>query len=154
MDFSKQVNYKSDFDVLLHLTDAEGNAVGFPDFDFLLTFFTSGQKKFEAGQVDGTKRGVSDAEGDVRVVFNNHGLPAGVLNLEIRADVRNSLYPDGKKLQVFTVPTNITLTAENGETSTGLKIDVTLPFTIEAEPEDNTDESGTTSDEADPVEGG
>ena len=143
MDFSRQVNYKSDFDVLLHVKDVNGNDVGFPEFDFLLTFSTSGQKKFEAGQVDGVKRGVSDADGDIRVVFNSHGLLTGDLMLEFRADEKNDLYPDGKKLTVMTVPTNITLTADNGEVSTGLKIDVVLPFSAT---EDN-------ASEADPAEG-
>ena len=130
MDFSRQVNYKSDFDVLLHVVDANGKAVGFPAFDFVLTFSSSGQKKFEAGQANGFKRGVSDADGDIRVVFNDHGLLPGVLCLEVRADVENDIYPDGKKLYVFSVPTNINLTSEAGEVSSDIEIEVKLPFAV------------------------
>ena len=130
MDFSRQVNYKSDFDVLLHVVDANGKAVGFPSFDFVLTFTSSGQKRFEAGQANGFKRGISDADGKVRVVFNDHGLLPGMLNLEVRADVENDIYPDGKKLYVFSVPTNINLTSGPGEVSSDIEIEVTLPFAV------------------------
>lgn len=139
MDFSRQVNYKSDFDVLLHVEDSEGNTVGFPDFDFLLTFRTNGNKKYEGGQVDGVKRGVTDADGDIRIVFDNHGLLPGVLSLEVRADVADATYPDGKKLTVFDVPTNITLVDAAGEVSTGLKVNVKLPFAYTPASTDDTD---------------
>ena len=128
MDFSRKVNYKSDFDVLLHIVDADGNAVGFPTFDFVLTFTTSGQVRFEAGQANGIKRGVSDADGKVRVVFNDHHLLTGVLNLEVRANVENDIYPDGKKLYVFEVPTNIELHYGASEVSSDIEIEMTLPF--------------------------
>lgn len=130
MDFSRKVNSKSDFDVLLHIADAEGKAVGFPEFDFVLKFTSSGDRKYEAGQANGFKRGVSDVDGDVRVVFNNHKLLPGTLNLEVRADVENDIYPDGKKLYVFDVPTNITLVSGAGDTSSDIVIDVTLPFAV------------------------
>lgn len=130
MDFSRQVNYKSDFDVLLNVKDSAGEDIGFPDFDFLVTFRTNGQKVFEAGQVGGVKRGVSDVSGKVRIAFDNHGLMPGELKMEFRADVEDVIYPDGKKLTVINVPTNITLTTENGEENSGLNIDVNLPFVL------------------------
>lgn len=145
MDFSRQVNYKSDFDVLLRVADSEGNAVGFPSFDFVLTFGSSGQRRFEAGQANGFKRGVSDAGGDIRVVFNDHRLLPGALTLEVRADVENDIYPDGKKLYVFDVPTNITLVDGAGEVSTGIVIDVTLPFAVPSGSSSSSD-SGSSSD--------
>ena len=104
MDFSRQVNYKSDFDVLLHVVDANGKAVGFPSFDFVLTFTSSGQKRFEAGQANGFKRGISDADGKVRVVFNDHGLLPGMLNLEVRADVENDIYPTARSCMYSRFP--------------------------------------------------
>jgi len=146
MDFSRQVNYKSDFDVLLHVVDADGNAVGFPTFDFVLAFTSSGQNKFEAGQANGFKRGVSDADGDIRVVFNDHHLLPGTLNLEVRADVENDIYPDGKKLYVFEVPTNITLTSGAGEVSTGISIDVNLPFAVGSASSSSSSEGGSSSE--------
>lgn len=131
MDFSRQVNYQSDFDVLLHVKDAEGNDVGFPAFDFFATFTsTGGGKKVEAGQVNGVKRGMKDVDGEIQIAFDNHGLMPGKLELEFQTDVENAIYPDGKKLTVFKVPTDITLTNKQGDESTGLKIDVMLPFTI------------------------
>ena len=130
MDFSRQVNYKSDFDVLLHVVDAGGRAVGFPGFDFVLTFTSNGQARYEAGQANGFKRGVADAGGDIQVVFNDHRLLPGELRLEVRADVENDIYPDGKKLYVFDVPTNISLVSGASEVSSGIVIEMTLPFTV------------------------
>jgi hypothetical protein len=63
-------------------------------------------------------------------VFNDHGLLPGVLCLEVRADVENDIYPDGKKLYVFSVPTNINLTSEAGEVSSDIEIEVKLPFAV------------------------
>lgn len=133
MDFSRQVNYQSDFDVLLHIVDANNKAVGFPDFDIVFTFTTIGGTKVQAGQQDGVKRGVTDVDGDIRVIFDNHKLLPGVLQLEVRTNTPEPTYPDGKKLTVFTVPTNITLTDKASEVSTGLLIDVKLPFAYQQE---------------------
>jgi hypothetical protein len=143
MDFSRQVNYQSDFDVLLHITDIDGKAVGYPTFDFVATFTTSGGGKYEAGQMAGVKRGVSDQDGDVRVVFNNHMLSPGVLNLKLCVDIPDAIYPDGKKQTVVSVETGIKLISGTGTDSTGLKVDVILPFAYTApEATDGTEDSG------------
>ena len=130
MDFSRQVNYQSDFDVLLTVKDSGGAVIGFPEFDFILTFFTNGAVRFGVGQVNGVMRGVRNVGGKIGVAFDDHKMMPGVLNLEFRADVKDETYPDGKKLTVFDVPTGISLVSGNGELSTGLEIEVTLPFQV------------------------
>ncbi len=147
MDFSRQVNYQSDFDVLLHIVDVNNAPVGFPDFDFILTFTTNGGNKVQAGQQDGVKRGVVEENGDLKIAFDNHKLLPGVLNLEVRTNIEDATYPDGKKLTVFTVPTNITLVSGASEVSTGMKIDVKLPFAYQKE---SSSSSSTSSEEPAP----
>ena len=131
MDFSRQVNYQSDFDVLLHLIDADGNDVGYPDFDFTAKFSSGGS--YEVGQKNCVKRGVAEADGNVKVVFDSHKLSPGELKLTFTADVPNEDYPDGKKLHVIPVKTDIFLTSEVSEVSTGIVIDVKLPFSVSPE---------------------
>ncbi len=133
MDFSKQVNYQSDFDVLLHLTDADGNDIGYPDFDFTAKF--SSGATYEVGQKNGVKRGVAEANGNVKVVFNDHKLSPGELKLTFSADIPDEDYPDGKKLHVVPVKTDIYLTSEASEVSTGIEIEVKLPFSSEPQGE-------------------
>jgi len=148
MDFSRQVNYQSDFDVLLHIVDSENRAVGFPDFDFVLVFTTSGNNKVEAGQQDGVQRNVEDKDGDVRIVFNSHKLLPGKLNLEVRTNIADETYPDGKKLTVFKVAdTNITLVSGDSDATTGLKIDVKLPFAYQKESSSSSSSSVSDSSE-------
>lgn len=128
MDFSKKVNYQSDFDVLLNITDENGKALGYPDFDFMAKFESG--SSYEVGQKGGVKRGVSDQDGKVKIVFNDHKLSPGTLKLVFSADVPDPSYPDGKKLHVVPVETDIDLTTGVSETSTGIVIDVKLPFSL------------------------
>ena len=143
MDFTKKVNYQSDFDVLLNLIGEDGKAIGFPDFDFSAKFESG--VAYEVGQKGGVQKGVSDADGKVKVVFNSHKLSPGELKLTFSADIPDETYPDGKKLHVVPVKTDVRLTTEASEVSTGIEIDVKLPFSYskaESEAEAGDDESG------------
>lgn len=128
MDFTRQISYQSDFKLTVHVVDANDAAVGFPDFDFLLTFTTSGNTKVEAGQQNGVQRNVKNVNGDIEVVFDNHKLLPGALNLEVLTNVANADYPDGKKQTIFKANTNISLVNGTGDGSTELTVDVKLPF--------------------------
>ena len=144
MDFSRKVNYQSNFDVLLNIVDQDGKAVGYPNFDFMVKFECG--SSYEAGQKGGVKKGVSDEDGKVKIVLNNHRLSPGSLRLVFSADIADPSYPDGKKLHVVPVETDIELVTGVSETSTGIVIDVKLPFSIEteseADPEPETPEDG------------
>lgn len=141
MDFTKQVNYQSDFDVNIHFKDADNKVIAKPAFDFLLTFTTTGGNKVEAGQQDGMQRNYKEVEGGIKVVFDNHKLLPGTLNLEARVNEANPDYPDGKKLTVINVPTDITLTANAGEVSSDIDIEVKLPFVVEQGSSSSSEES-------------
>ena len=139
MDFSRKVNYQSDFDVLLNLIGEDGKPVGYPDFDFMVKFECGGT--YEVGQKGGVKRGVSEEDGKVKVVLNDHKLSPGTLKLVFSADIADPTYPDGKKMHVVPVETDVNLITEVSEVSTGIVIDVKLPFSV-AKEESSDEESG------------
>lgn len=145
MDFTKQVNYRSDFSVLLHVVDINDKAVGFPDFDFLFTFTTNGGAKVEGGKQGEIQRNVKDVNGDIMVIFDNHKLMPGVLNLEVQTNVPDEIYPDGKKKTVFKVPTNISLVNGEGDTGINLTIEVKLPFEYAKDSSSSSEEPETSS---------
>lgn len=139
MDFSKKINHKSDFDVLLHITDANGAEVGFPAFDFAAVFKTSGGGVYEAGQQDGEKINVSDVSGKVRVAFDGHNLKPGNLSLEFSANVADPSYPDGKKLTVIPVKTDIVLVGTEATAITPT-IELILPFAVAEESQEQSEQ--------------
>lgn len=61
-----KVNYKSDFDAILRLTDCEGNDLGWPKFDWKAKFYTfSLSNVFTASCIGGvTENCYNDGGGD------------------------------------------------------------------------------------------
>lgn len=94
------VNYKSDFDFVLRLTECDKETgepivVPFPDCDFTALFYTSSKAN---GYTASRKNGVytncfKDGDG-IHFVFDNHHLGVGSLQWEPHFELPNSIYPD------------------------------------------------------------
>lgn len=135
----KRINYKSDFDFLLHLYEplrdgeTERREIAFPDYDFqvVLTIGASAgfsSRKYIASQVGGKLTNCYNDNGVIHVVCDNHGLLAGQVYVEFHANVPNGIYPDGKELTVTPSPIGIELVADAGDTPTEIDVDVVMPI--------------------------
>ena len=100
----RHINYKSDFDFLLKLVSSvkqeDGSCVlqevGFPGYDWEATFWTSRRStSFVASSKGGVLTNCFNDAGQIHIVCNNRGLGPGVLYVEFRAHIPNSMYPDG-----------------------------------------------------------
>lgn len=92
----KKINYKSDFDLILNLTDCEGREIGWPSHDWTSRFRTVGSARaFTASCRGGECVNCYNDGGRIRVVFDGHGLGCGRLHCEFAIEIPDSSYPDG-----------------------------------------------------------
>lgn len=124
-----KVNYKSDFDAILRLTDCEGNVLGWPKFDWKAKFYTfSLSNVFTASCIGGVTENCYNDGGGIHVVFDNHKLAIGSLQCEITVDLPDARYPDGYHRVVTPEPLDIELVKGRGDCpSTRAVALVTLP---------------------------
>lgn len=117
------VYYKSDFDFLLPLKDAEGNAIGWPGHDWEARFTTAGNLRgYAASCIGGVCRNcVRDGEG-IRIIADRHGLPPGRVMCEMTVRVPDSRYPDGTRGVAGLYELDIRLTDEPGRAVAGGEI--------------------------------
>lgn len=110
------IYYKSDFDFLLPLKDAEGNAIGWPGHDWGARFTTAGNLRgYTAGCTGGVCRNcVRDGDG-IRIIADRHGLPPGRVMCEMTVRVPDSRYPDGTRSVAGLYELDIRLTDEPGK---------------------------------------
>jgi len=98
----REFNYKSDFDIILHIQSEDGEELGFPDYDFTAKFYTSLKcNAYEASCHGGKCVNCFNDDGRIHVVFNDHHLSPGELQVEFRAEFPDGLYPDGLRRTVI-----------------------------------------------------
>lgn len=124
-----KVNYKSDFDAILRLTDCEGNDLGWPKFDWMAKFYTySLGNVYTASCIGGVTENCYNDGGGIHVVFYNHKLAIGSLQCEITVELPDGRYPDGYRRVVTPEPLDIELVKGRGDCpSTRAVALVTLP---------------------------
>lgn len=137
----KRINYKSDFDFLLHLYEplkageCTCSEMSFPDYDFqvVLTIGASAgfsSRKYIASSIGGKLTNCYNDNGVIHIICDNHGLLAGQVYVEFHADVPNAIYPDGKELTVTPSATGIELVTDAGDIPTLMDVEVLLPYII------------------------
>lgn len=125
-------NYKSDFDAILHLVSCVGDTkkeIGWPDYDWVARFYTTSHDNvYIASNIKGALTNCFNDNGNIHVVFNNHGLPSGTLRVEFSAEIPNGIYPDGSQLEVSPQPLDIELVRGRGDCGTIADVDVMLSY--------------------------
>lgn len=112
----RRINYRSDFDLILSLKDCKGNDLGWPPFDWRAEFYTWSQSQvYTASCIGGVCTNCFNNDGQIHVVFDNHGLLPGGLKMRLVADLRNVIYPDGTQTMVSPVALNVSLVKEAGD---------------------------------------
>lgn len=124
-----KINYKSDFDFILRLTDCKGVNIGFPDFDWEAKFYTNSKANaFVASSRNGKTVNCFNDEGQIHVVVDGHKMGIGNLNVEMRMELPNDIYPDGVQNDVQPMPLDIELVSGQGDCPTTAEIEVRLPY--------------------------
>lgn len=158
----RKINYKSDFDFILRLTDCRGEDVGVPDFDWTARFYTAASADaFVASCREGVYSNCFDDNGQLHIVCDGHGLPSGTLLCEFTAELPNGIYPDGSERIVSPQAIGIELVRGKGDCSTEAEAELLLPM-LKGDPftfEDFTPEQleslrGPKGDKGDPGEQG
>lgn len=125
-------NYKSDFDAILHLKSCVGDVckeIGWPDYDWVAKFYTTSHDNiYIASNIGGVLTNCFNDNGNIHVVFNNHGLGSGKLRVEFSAEIPNEIYPDGSQLEVSPQPLNIELVRGRGDCGPIVDVDVMLSY--------------------------
>ena len=125
----KKINYKSDFDFILHLYDGCGNEVDFPDYDFTATFYTFSK----ANAFIASKRGEElvncyNDKGRLHIVCDSHGLAAGELKVDFSVELPDGIYGDGYRRVVTPRELGIMLVCGEGDCPKGKDVEVVVPY--------------------------
>lgn len=133
----RKVNYRSDFDAFLRLTDAAGNEVGWPDYDWTALFYTSNKEKgYRASCIDGECVNCFNDEGRIHVVFDNQNMGLGELKVDFKMSIPEEIYPDGLQNIVSPQRLDIMLTDSPGDGDISATLDIRLPYVETACPDD------------------
>ena len=136
----KRINYKSDFDFILHLysclVDSDGKEVegsrkeqGWPDYDWRALIYTSVKSNgFTASCVGGVATNCYNDNGKIHVVVDGHHIGPGQLRVEFTAELPREIYPDGAQRKVFTQPVAIELVSGHGDCPSAVEAELLLPF--------------------------
>ena len=131
----KPINYKSDFDVILHLETCvhnddgtiERKDVAFPDHDFVATFWTASKvNTFVASCIGGVMTNCFNDNGRIHVVFDNHRLSRGRLMVELHTLLPNGIYADGIQDIYEPHPLDIELVADAGECPSRIEVEASV----------------------------
>ena len=125
-----KINYKSDFDAVLKLRDGRGKEIPFPDCDWEAIFWTfSKSRVFRASCIGGEcVNCIRENDGSFRVIFNGHGIGAGVLRWEPHFMFPDSLFPDGVRDIYVPQPLDIELVTGAGDYPTTAEVEASLPL--------------------------
>lgn len=123
-----KINYKSDFDFILTLRDAQGNDIGFPDFDWEARFWTfSPICATTASCHDGECVNCYNDSGKIHVVINAPTLGCGKLRVELATHRENDIYPDGERTLYTPDVLDIELVSGKGNTEMTANAEVVVP---------------------------
>ena len=124
-----KINYKSDFDIILHIKDHEGIDKGFPSFDWIAKFYTTSKATaYTAAFINGKYINCFNDDGQIHIVFNDQKMGAGKLNVEFKSSYPNTIYPDGHRDVYEPMPLDIELVTGAGEDSGTYDVEITIPF--------------------------
>lgn len=128
----KRINYKSDFDFILHLKDCKDpeKAVPFPECDFDARFWTSNKANaYTASCKGGVYTNCFRTEdGGIHFVFDNHRLGVGTLKWEPHFEHQNDIYPDNIQDLFSKEPLDIELVDGPGDCPTTAEVEIIAPF--------------------------
>lgn len=128
----RRVNYKSDFDFILHLKDCKDpeKAVPFPECDFEVRFWTANKANaFIASCRDGVCANCfREEDGGMHFVFDGHNMGMGTLKWEPHFRFPNSLYQDGMQDLFSKAPLDIELVNGPGDCPATAEVEITVPF--------------------------
>lgn len=128
---ARRINYKSDFDFIMRLTDCNGNAVGFPACDWTARLYTTSKANaYVVSCVGGVCANCYDDNGEIHVVVDGHRLGVGRLNVEFVFELPNRIYPDGSRREVTPVPLGIELITGAGDCTTGIEVEAVVPYAV------------------------
>lgn len=106
-------NFKSDFDFILKLKDKDGNAIGWPGFDWEAKIYTSNRAVFfKAWRRGGDTHNCYRDNNRIHIVAANHGLGPGELKVEFTAHLADDIYPSDIRRSVSPQPPDIELTTD------------------------------------------
>ncbi len=124
----RRINYKSDFDFILFVKDAEGNDIGFPDYDWRVLLFTEKTKIYEASFIDGKHLNCFNDNGHIHIVCDRHCMSPGILTFEFYAMLPNPIYPDGVRMLVTPDSETIRLVNGKGDDATNIEMSFIIPY--------------------------
>lgn len=124
-----KINYKSDFDFILTLRDAQGNDIGFPKFNWEARFWTfSPMCAMTASCHDGECVNCFNDNGKIHIVFNAPTLGCGQLRVELVTHRENDIYPDGERTLYTPDVLDIELVSGKGDAE-DVNADIVFPAT-------------------------
>lgn len=128
----KRINYKSDFDFILHLKDCKDpeKAVPFPECDFDVLFWASNKAKaYTASYKDGVYTNCFRTDdGGMHFVFDNHRLGVGTLKWEPHFEHPNNIYPGNIQDLFSKEQLDIELVDGPGDCPTTAEVEIIAPF--------------------------
>ncbi len=123
-----KINYKSDFDFILTLRDAQGNDIGFPDFDWEARFWTfSPVLSMTASSRGGECINCFNDNGKIHIVINAPTLGCGKLRVEVVTHTANDIYPDGERTVYTPDVLDIELVSGRGDTEMTAEAGIVVP---------------------------
>lgn len=131
------INYKSDFDFILNLAtcvkkedgSCEKTPLGWPDFDWVATLWTSNKANaYVASRKGDNLEDCFEDNGQIHVVVNNHRLGKGTLNVEFHALLPDNIYPDNIRDTYDPQPLDIELVSGSGDCATAIEAELLLPM--------------------------
>lgn len=128
----KRINYKSDFDFILHLKDCKDpeKAVPFPDCGFDVRFWASNKANaYTASYKDGVYTNCFRTDdGGMHFVFDNHRLGVGTLKWEPHFEHPNDIYPGNIQDLFSKEQLDIELVDGPGDCPTSAEVEIIAPF--------------------------
>lgn len=123
-----KINYKSDFDFILTLRDAQGNDIGFPEFDWEARFWTFSLMHTVTASCRGGKcEGCFNDGGKIHIVVNAPALGCGRLHAEVVTHTANDIYPDGERTVYTPDALDIELVSGRGDTEMTAEAGIVVP---------------------------
>lgn len=126
----REVNYRSDFDFILRLSDCRGDDIGFPDYDWEARFYTRGNRAnaYVASCKGGECVNCFNDGGRVHVVVNSPRLGLGELFVDFKASLPNSIYPDEHQDEMAPLSTGIELVRGAAPCPCSADVELMLPY--------------------------